>query len=837
MDINTLIPILVILIYSALLVTVSFSRQQPHIRGSFQIYLLSMFAWTFLALILQKGVVSAQVWYRLIISCEIGSILSLFHLLQVILPNRRSWTRLVYILGLGVMAVNSATDWMVRSASITAEGRIAYEYTHQFGFILVPGFALVVFSLVDLFRFYRQADDPNQRNRLRYLIVSMAILSASLLSKWTPAGRYPIDLIGSGLSAFLITFAVLKHHLIDIEVIFRRILLYTIPATIIGAGYFLLINLALNLFNAVSGLQLLIISMIVAILSAIAAQPLNDRIQAWVDRRFFREKYDSQLMLQRISRTATTFLEVNMLANMILDEISTTMSIKRSAFFLKDKHSNEFRLIVHRNLGKNTNIRLSSDHPIVLELNISDKAICKRDTEILPQFKSLWEEERSVLEKIDAELYIPLRSQGGLIGILAVGKKRADKPYSQDEQSTLTTLGNQVAVAIENARLYTNEQTRRKELDSLYSLSRKLIATDEMDKVLQLIVEHALESIHVTFTRILLRNEDGIFICRATHPVVGLNFNLGVGKADSETAYRHYEKALQSGKPLVLDRNRMTLSYGERKSLFMDMVQSLCICPLRIGGESLGILIMGERRHASRESFDTDKLRLASAIADQASSAIWRARLHEQLEESFVQTILALANALDAKDNYTSDHGERLAQLATATARRLNCSEDEIKAIDWAMRLHDIGKIGVPDEILQKRGPLTDEEWQLMKKHPEIGANIISPIKNLQPVVPLILHHHEKFNGSGYPHNLKGEKIPLGARILSIVDTYGAITDDRVYRKARSHSEAILEIERCTGTQFDPRVTSAFKEVMQDSQMYKTTLKRTEMQIASFRGD
>ncbi len=133
----------------------------------------------------------------------------------------------------------------------------------------------------------------------------------------------------------------------------------------------------------------------------------------------------------------------------------------------------------------------------------------------------------------------------------------------------------------------------------------------------------------------------------------------------------------------------------------------------------------------------------------------------------------------------------------------------------WGALLHDIGKIGVPDEILRKAGPLTDEEWELMKRHPELGAEIVAPVKKLVDVAPIIRSHQEKFDGSGYPDGLRGEEIPLGARILAVVDAYGAMTDERVYRKARSHEEALAELRRCAKTHFDPEVVDAFLAVLE----------------------
>jgi putative nucleotidyltransferase with HDIG domain len=187
--------------------------------------------------------------------------------------------------------------------------------------------------------------------------------------------------------------------------------------------------------------------------------------------------------------------------------------------------------------------------------------------------------------------------------------------------------------------------------------------------------------------------------------------------------------------------------------------------------------------------------------------------LHEQLEEGFVQTVLALANAVDARDTYVENHSQRMAKIAEVICRELNFNEDQIQAVHWAALLHDIGKIGVPDEILSKPGPLNNEEWATMMRHPEIGSQILAPLKRMSYVAPIIRAHHEKYDGSGYPDGLKGSQIPLGARILAVVDAYIAIKDERVYRKSRSHAEAILEIKRHSGTQFDPQIVDIFMKV------------------------
>ncbi len=183
---------------------------------------------------------------------------------------------------------------------------------------------------------------------------------------------------------------------------------------------------------------------------------------------------------------------------------------------------------------------------------------------------------------------------------------------------------------------------------------------------------------------------------------------------------------------------------------------------------------------------------------------------HQNLEEAYLQMVVALAAAVESRDTYTADHSERIARWADAVAAKLNCSGADIKDIRRAAWLHDIGKIGIPDSILRKPVSLTKTEWAVMRQHPVIGEEILSSVDRMRGVAKLVRHHQERWDGAGYPDRLKGEQIPLGARILAVVDAYSAMVDARPYKKARSHEEAVTELRRCAGAQFDPRVVEVF---------------------------
>ena len=211
-------------------------------------------------------------------------------------------------------------------------------------------------------------------------------------------------------------------------------------------------------------------------------------------------------------------------------------------------------------------------------------------------------------------------------------------------------------------------------------------------------------------------------------------------------------------------------------------------------------------------AFSLVDLEVFRVLAAQISVALENADLYFQMRESYRNTIEALAAAIEAKDVYTSGHSSAVTRYAVPVARQLGIAEGELQSIEFAAILHDIGKIAVPESVLNKPGKLTREEFEDIKRHPAVGAEIIRSVGFLNDAVAYIKHHHERWDGKGYPDGLAGDDIPLGAQIVGIVDTFDAMTSTRSYRKALPEGEAVKEIQRCSGTQFNPKVVAAFLE-------------------------
>jgi response regulator RpfG family c-di-GMP phosphodiesterase len=258
------------------------------------------------------------------------------------------------------------------------------------------------------------------------------------------------------------------------------------------------------------------------------------------------------------------------------------------------------------------------------------------------------------------------------------------------------------------------------------------------------------------------------------------------------------------------------LVHGDRCAPFLSdgapAVTSLLSVPLKVPHRLVGLVTAVSVTPGNR--FSEGQRKLLSVLGGRAASAIDNIRLFENLQATFRETIQGFARALEAMDRYTAGHSDRVTRLARMVALELDLPLDEVETVTQAALMHDIGKIGCQAN-LNKPGKLSAEEYEIFKAHPTFGRQILEPITFLRPIVAGVLSHHERWDGTGYPEGLKGEEIPLAARILAVADTYDAMTSSRAYRKALNHDVTMREIRRCGGSQFDPAVVSAFERAIE----------------------
>lgn len=358
-----------------------------------------------------------------------------------------------------------------------------------------------------------------------------------------------------------------------------------------------------------------------------------------------------------------------------------------------------------------------------------------------------------------------------------------------------------------------NKREKKDYLDeiSLFcKVSSTIASTIELDKVLDLITRSACQIVKAQACTLRFVNEEKDELDLASSYGLSLEYRKkGPVKIRESIAGEVIHNKEPQAIFDVLKDPRYRQPYFAKKS----HLKSLLCVPLLVRNRSIGVLNVyttKPHRFTSREE------KILLMFASEAAIAIENARLIKRLQDAYLNTLKALGAMVDAFDWHTERHSERVRDFALAVARKMNLPQKDLKTIEYAAYIHDIGKVGVDLSIIRKPEKLTEEEWRQIIKHPLLGANIAERMEMLRNLSPLIMHHHERYDGKGYPDGLRSESIPLGARILAVADAYEAMTADRPYRRALSKEIAIGEIKKYSGQQFDPKIVEAFLEVVDD---------------------
>ncbi|MFN2284176.1 MAG: histidine kinase dimerization/phospho-acceptor domain-containing protein, partial [Anaerolineae bacterium] len=474
MTTSVVISLIALLSYSGLLILVLYQGLgKNHPRQLYFLYLLDMLLMqvSYLMLSLADNSQEALVWYTFHVTLSAIQTIIYFFFVQAFLGLKppRKWVQIVifaWLLAIILCASLYPDLFFTHIYRYEATALFIPEINLWGTILLLPITLLWGLTVFYLGKNYRTARSPLQRVRIQYLLLSILIVWVGLLANaWSALRPYPIDVAANIVGAFLIAYAILRYQLLDITIVIRKGLSYAISIIFLGTGYFTTILISTRFFQNLTVLQIFLLSLVAAILSVILSRPVVDRVQILIDQTFFREKYSSTLMIQRLSRTATSVLDLEKLIKMILNDLTQTLHIRWAIFFLEQEGT--LRLFVQRGLDTVADMDLRHDHPLVSWLT-THKAIMAMDTldEILAQ-DILQQPQSDELKHIDARMFIPLIARDRLVGILGVGTKLLGWRYTQDDEVILGTLANQVAIAVDNARLYAavqRELTERKKL-------------------------------------------------------------------------------------------------------------------------------------------------------------------------------------------------------------------------------------------------------------------------------------------------------------------------------------------------------------------------------------
>lgn len=419
------------------------------------------------------------------------------------------------------------------------------------------------------------------------------------------------------------------------------------------------------------------------------------------------------------------------------------------------------------------------------------------------------------INNINILIVIPLIKREEWLGMLVgIYMKKEDKflLFSQKYYNALVGIANQISTALEKTKLYMESVEKTMELshrieviNTMYEIDRSILSNLTSVDILGTVTRMASKVIPSDVSDIMLLDKYKQGFKRLTgHNSISHETFIFI--SDTSAA-----EVIKTGKPQYIPnlselKKLLPYEWGLLHNGFMSVMR----IPLTIGDDIEGILSFNSRRASA---FTHGDLLTGERLGSQISVALANINLISDLENSSISIIKSLTKAIDAKSKWTAGHSESVSKYAIAIGKAMGLEDRNLKELEVASLLHDIGKIATYADILDKNEKLNEKEWGIIKQHPDQGVEIISPIKQLKHIVPIIRHHHEFYDGSGYPLGLKGEQIPKLARILAVADAVDAMRSDRPYRKGKTKKEIISELRRCSGSQFDPDIIEVFLSV------------------------
>lgn len=513
------------------------------------------------------------------------------------------------------------------------------------------------------------------------------------------------------------------------------------------------------------------------------------------------EPYLSEI--HKIGHRLEGIVDLDRILSIVLNSCISMTEADSGSLMLLDEKTNELSIRAARGLSE----EIIQKVKVKLGERIAGRVAQKGEGLLLIEDKDIEFEDVQRKGGIKSAICVPLKINGKIIGVLNLNKLSSDSPFTHHDKKIISIFTVLSTIAIENVNLYQEVEKWLGELSQIYELSCCMVALVNEEDILELIYTYLRKMIRfdVGFLLLVHKEEKRIIVFCQGH--IEESFIQEEEKSLINTFQRLTGIKIKL-EDVFIEKDKFQGRFS--KNVFSGKERSQLTVPLIVKGETIGMFSI---KNLDEKVFVKSDLRLFSILANQTAIAIESAWVYTDTQKIYASTIEALATEIEVRNPYTRGHSERVSKYAVIVGKKLGLSQKEILFLRYAGTLHDLGKIGIEDAIVNKNSFLTDEEYSFMKEHPVKSTNVVKPIEFLRVIVPSIRHHHEHFDGSGYPDGLKGEEIPLYARILAVVDSFDAMTSDRPYRKAKPFKESVEEIKRCSGTQYDPMVVNAFLEI------------------------
>ena len=834
MNSYSLIPIVALLCYLFLLLAFVASKKTSLINA-FILVLFCCVLWTGGSFLMRQSFwPSEKFWYDVSIC---GLLVLAYALLRFVrefaqehaAPLERVWIILILV----VNAINIATGIFLKAPQqvVRPEGEIAFLYNITWGVsVLVVLFTLILLHMFCILYRVFQKDDLKRRSFLP-VVYGLVVLFVGHLALLIPLFEgFPIDILSSVAFVFFIFYALYRRRLFRLNLLVSKGVCYAIAALLSAAIF-------INIIGPIEGFvrahllhwsqnDVLIIALLFSGLTAVCYSCMK----CFIDRVFIKDESMRAEVLREFGATASRSLEVSDIFEALVHVIKQTLPVKKVYICVESDDGKYYNIVHSENLLDSREIRFDVNNPMIRVLHESGDCLLIEDLRALTVYKSMWEAEKRDIRDLDVACILPLCDNDKLVGMVLLSSKEKNARYTYEDISFLASVGSIGSIAVKNARLY--EKARREaRTDDLTGLLNRKYFYDVLQREYERSKDRSLSLIILNLDDFKLYNQlygnrEGDIALQKVAAVL----RASVGRNGYVARYSGKEFAVLLpdydlyGAKMLAENIRKQISEincDSPERCVKTLTVSCGICAIPYAATTPKELLDGADMavfQVKRSGKNAISL-CTGGIVEDGGAPIQEDGHKSEIYSGYATTIHALTAAIDTKDHYTFHHSENVAYYACELAYYYGMSEESVEIVREAALLHDIGKIGIDEQILNKPGGLTQEEYNTMKGHVENSVSIIKHLPSLDYVIPAVIGHHERFDGRGYPRGIAGNDIPLLARILCVADSFDAMVSRRPYKKPYPVEYALQEIERQSGKQFDPKLGLLFIRLIREGKI------------------
>ncbi len=739
-----------------------------------------------------------------------------------------------FILAVAANACNIVTSSLLAPPELVtaADGTITFIYNTTWKVLILYG---VTFGAsVQMFYLLWKQGKQNEMLQRQFLpiVIGILILYAGNILIFLPWFKgFPADILTGIINVFCLMYVLYDRHMFRLTLLVSKGSCYVIAA-VSALVLFSNILLPLRKFMVSKFPQYLEYDVLfVSFIFLIATVAIYQVLKKLIDKIFIREEIARSETLKEFSSAVSKSLKIKEILDVMVQVIQDTIGVRKVYVCLLNNQGDRYPITYSTSPLDKRSYYMKCDHPIVLWLKQNNTYLLLKDFRRTITYKSMWEEEKRLLHDLEIECVVPLADDHELVGFVMITGKEKNASFTYDDLNFLDSVKSISSIAVKNSHLYEKVymEARTDELTGL--LNRKYfyeILEDEMEKN----KNGALSLIMVSVDDFKLYNqlygaEEGDKALQQ----VALVLQACVGENGYVARYNGKEFAVILPQHDVLASKNtannilqqiMEINKQQQNTLYRQKVltASAGICSYPYAASNMKQL-MDNADLSLYQAKRNGKNRVMIYSVGEATDSknmqpVNLTGYKEGIYSEYASTIYALTAAIDTKDHYTFNHSKNVASYATSFAQAYGLNKDSVAIIQEAALLHDIGKIGIPEHILNKPGRLEQEEYESMKAHVENSIGIIRHLPSLDYVIPAVIGHHERWDGRGYPRRIAGEDIPLAARILCIADSFDAMIARRSYKEPYPVERALQIVLEEAGRQFDPKLGPLFVQWVKD---------------------